>query len=46
MHFTRASVYNIQWKRILSLPFIVKSHNNTDEKIGEIKNAYFKPRTG
>jgi len=25
--------YHIQWKRIRGIPFIVKSHNNTDNKI-------------
>ena len=24
--------YDIQWKRICGIPFIVKSHNNTDDK--------------
>ena len=34
VHFTRASVfYDIQWKRIRGIPFILKSHNNNRQQI-------------
>jgi len=35
--------YDIQWKRIRGIPFILKSHNNTDTTN---QNAYFKPSSG
>jgi len=37
------SFYDIQWKRIRGIPFILKSHNNTDTTN---QNAHFKPSTG
>jgi len=36
-------LYDIQWKRIRGIPFILKSHNNTDTTN---QNAYFKRSTG
>ena len=43
-NFTHASVcYNVQWKRIRGIPFIQKSHNNTDTAN---QNAYFRPSRG
>jgi len=35
--------YDIQRKRIRGIPFIIKSHNNTDKTN---QNAYFTPSTG
>jgi len=39
VHFTRASVFMIYWKRIRGILFVLKSHNNTDTTN---QNAYFK----
>jgi len=38
-----SSSYDIQWKRIYSIPFILKSYNNTDTAN---QNAYFRLSTG
>jgi len=44
IEYPRASFfYDIQWKRICGIPFILKSHDNTD---ATNQNAYFKPTTG
>jgi len=40
---TTSVFYDIQWKQIRSILYLLKSHNNTDVTN---QNAYFKPSTG
>jgi len=42
-HLYSVGFYDIQWKRIRGIPFILKSHNNT---YTTNQNAYFEPSTG